>query len=405
MKEKMLNLVQKINSSSEILCTYTVDNLRQLIAVPGLSGFEKDRCILIKKLCNEANFDEVYIDGLGSVVGRIGKGPKIIAFDAHIDTVQIGDIKQWKFDPHKGEIKDGYLYGRGASDQLGGAAAMISAGRMLKLLKYKGDYSVYFTFTVMEEDCDGLAWLYLIENEGLRPDCIISTEPSLNHLHRGHRGRMEIEIQLKGKSCHGSRPLEGDSAAYKAARAALAIERLNEDLIPDSDDFLGKGTITVSSIHVQGPSQCSVPDEAVLYMDRRLTWGETAPLALSQVEQYVEEALGEKPYKVYMPNYLKRGYKEIDYFQELYFPTWKLNENHHLVTETVKAFEELFGKKMIIEAHVGSTNAVAFAGKHQIPAIIVGPGNPAEAHKSDEKVMISNVIESSALYALLPYVL
>lgn len=401
----MKDTVAKIKQLSGNYRDYTVDILRKMVAVKGESGTEEDRCKIIETLCREAGFDEVYTDGLGSVIGRIGNGKKKLAFDAHIDTVGIGDLAQWETDPYGGEIRDGYLYGRGTSDQLGGAASMIAAGRILKELEYTGDYSVYFTFTVMEEDCDGIAWLYLIGEEGLKPDYVVSTEPTCNDLHRGHRGRMEIEIHLKGRACHGSRPHEGDSAAYKAAKAALAIQKLNADLKPDDENFLGKGTVTVSSMQVTGPSQCSVPDTARLYLDRRLTWGEDATLAISQVEEYIREATGEKPYRVFMPEYQKRGYKNTDYTQELYFPTWKLEANHPLVTATENAYQMLFKEPMITEAHVGSTNAVAFAGRYGIPSIIVGPGDPAEAHKANEKIKVDNLEVCSALYALLPYVL
>src|SRR5690554_56722 len=177
-----------------------------MVQVPGFSGREKERCELIVKLCQEAGFDEVYIDGLGSVIGRVGNGPKKLAFDAHIDTVEVGNPDLWNFDPFSGEIKDGIVYGRGTSDQKGGAASMITAGRILKEFGYGGEYTVYFTFTVMEEDCDGMCWKYLIEEEGLKPDLVVSTEPTSCRLYRGHRGRMEIRVILSGISCHGSAP-------------------------------------------------------------------------------------------------------------------------------------------------------------------------------------------------------
>lgn len=160
---------------------------------------------------------------------------------------------------------------------------MITAGRILKELGYGGEYSIYFTFTVMEEDCDGMCWKYMIEKEGFKPDFICSTEPTSCRIYRGHRGRMEIRIILRGVSCHGSAPERGVNAAYKAAKAALAIEQLNKDLKPDAENFLGKGTICVSQMDVKGPSQCAVADYAMIYCDRRLTWGEDADFALKQV--------------------------------------------------------------------------------------------------------------------------
>lgn len=396
---------QKIKELSEQYRDYTSQLLSKMIQIPGFSGREKERCEMIVELCKEAGFDEVRIDGLGSVVGRVGHGPKKIAFDAHIDTVEIGDRSQWTKDPHCGEIKDGLIYGLGSSDQLGGAAAMIASGRMLKELGYDGEYTVYYTFTVMEEDCDGLCWLYLIQEEGLKPDYIVSTEPTACKLFRGQRGRMEIEILIKGISSHGSIPHNGISAAYKASRAALAMEQLNEDLKPDEDNFLGKGSVTVSEMEVTGPSQCSVPDEARLYLDRRLTWGEDDKIAIGQVKDYITRALGEEPYKVYMPNYKKRGYKNTDFTQELYFPTWKTEDSNQIVVSSRKAYKELYGKDIIEGPCIYSTNVVAFAGRHHIPTVVMGPGDVEACHKPNETTRVDDLVVCSALYTILPYIL
>ena len=386
---------------------YTADNLSKLVQTKSYSSKEEDVCRLIVRLCEEAGFDEVKIEGLGSVVGRVGNGPKKLAFDAHIDTVEVGNLKNWDFDPFSGAIEDGLVKGRGASDQKGGAASMITAGRILKELGYGGEYTVYFTFTVMEEDCDGMCWKYMIEEEGFKPDLIVSTEPTSCRLYRGHRGRMEIRVILRGISCHGSAPERGVSAAYKAARAALAIEQLNKDLQPDDDNFLGKGTITVSQIDVKGPSQCAVPDYAMLYCDRRLTWGEDADLAIKQVKEYVSKATGdpESEIIVEMPDYDKIAWTGTKYSQELYFPTWKLDESHPLVQAGIKDYEDLFGKKPVVDKWTFSTNLVATTGRHKIPAIGFGPGDEAQAHAPNEINRVEDLVICSKFYAMLPYAL
>lgn len=395
----------QIKELAEKYRDYTAENLSKLVKTKSYSSKEEDVCRLIVKLCEEAGFDEVRIDGLGSVIGRVGNGPKKLAFDAHIDTVEVGNLKNWNFDPFSGEIKDGKVWGRGSSDQKGGAASMITAGRILKELGYGGEYTVYFTFTVMEEDCDGMCWKYLIEEENFKPDMIVSTEPTSCRLYRGHRGRMEIRIILRGISCHGSAPERGVSAAYKAARAALAIEQLNKDLQPDEDNFLGKGTITVSQMDVKGPSQCAVADYAMIYCDRRLTWGEDAELAINQVKEYVSKATGDKKEDIIveMPNYEKIGWTNKPYSQELYFPTWKLPESAPLVQAGIKDYEALYGKAPVVDKWTFSTNLVATTGRHKIPAIGFGPGDEAQAHAPNEINRVEDLVICAGFYALLPY--
>ncbi len=383
---------------------HTAGNLSEMIRVPGFSCTEKERILVLKRMCEEAGMEDIRIDGLGSLLGRVGSGPRKLVFDAHIDTVGVGDPTQWKYPPHSGIVENGLVHGRGASDQLGGAASMISAARILRELGYDGEYTVWFAFTTIEEDCDGLCWKYLIEEERFVPDLVVSTEPTSCRLYRGHRGRMEIRIDIKGVSCHGSAPERGVNAGYKAARAALALEKLNSELQPDDDGFLGKGTIVVSQIKVHGPSQCAVPDQAMLYCDRRLTWGEDDRIAIAQVEKALVAA-GVDGFTVSMPEYAQPAYTGLVYPQELYFPTWKIPADHMLVRAGVEAYNSLYGKDPVVDKWTFSTNGVAVCGRHRIPTIGFGPGDENQAHAPNEINRIDDLEICAAFYAALPYML
>lgn len=389
---------EKILAKANEYRRYTAETLAGMIKIPSLSGEEKAVVEHLKPVAEAAGFDEVRVDGLGNLICRIGNGPKILAIDGHIDTVDTGDLDQWEKDPFSGQIDDTYVYGRGSVDQEGGVAAMITAGRILHELAYDGGFTIYFTITVMEEDADGLCWLWLIEREGLKPDFVVITEPTNLGVYRGHRGRMELDVRFRGVSAHGSAPERGDNAIYKASRGALALEKLNEELKPDP--FLGKGTIVISRFTSSAPSLCAVADGAELHVDRRLTWGETKEIAVGQIQ----EACGPEA-EVSVTMYDRISYTGAQYPQEAYFPTWKIPEEHRLVRAGATTFRELFESEPVVDKWTFSTNAVSICGRYEIPTIGFGPGNEVMAHAPNEHTPVDHLEKASAFYALLPYIL
>ena len=383
-------ILKKANEYSD----YTASNLSKLIQIKSLSGEEEGVINEVKRMMEGAGFDEVRIDGFGNAIGRIGNGKKIIAIDGHIDTVDLGNLDAWDFDPLGGEIKDGFVHGRGAADQTGGPVAGITAGRILKEIGLPEDVTVYVTATVMEEDCDGLCWKYLIEEEKLKPDCVIVTEPTNLNIYRGHRGRMEIEISFFGLSAHGSAPERGKNAIYMASKAALEIEKLNERLA--DDPFLGKGSVTISEFVSSSPSLCAVSDFAKIHLDRRLTWGEDKELALNQVKEIVKGMNA----KVELMNYEKTSFTGLKYGMEKYYPTWKIEEDHPVIQKGVKAYKDLFNDNPVVDKWTFSTNGVAINGIHKIPVIGFGPGVEELAHAPNEKVAIEHLVKASAFYTM-----
>ncbi len=393
----MENIYSKIKTLSEKYSDYTAHNLSKLVKIKSLSAEEKDVQLELVRQMEEAGFDEVKIDGLGNVIGRIGNGKKILAIDGHMDTVDMGNMSNWDFDPLGGEVKDGFVHGRGTVDQEGGPAAFVTTGRILKELGFDKDLTIYFVGSVMEEDCDGLCWKYIIEEDKIKPDFAISTEPTNLNIYRGHRGRMEMHVSFFGVSSHGSAPERGKNAIYMASKVALEIEKLNEQLT--YDEFLGRGSVTISEFVSESPSLCAVSDFARLHLDRRLTWGETKESAVKEVEKLIEGMNA----KVEVLNYEETAYTGLKYGMEKYYPTWKIPENHEIVKTGVTSYENLYGKKPLVDKWTFSTNGVVINGMYKIPTIGFGPGNEVLAHAPNEKVAINDLVVASAFYAAFAY--
>jgi len=393
----MKEILEKINVLSKKYSDYTASNLSKLVKIKSLSTQEKEVQLELKRQMEEAGFDEVRIDGLGNVIGRIGSGKKILAIDGHMDTVDFGNLDAWEFDPLSGEVKDGFVYGRGSVDQEGGPASFVTSGKILKELGFDKDVTIYFVGSVMEEDSDGLPWKYIVEEDGIRPDFAISTEPTNLNIYRGHRGRMEIEVSFYGLSAHGSAPERGKNAIYMASRAALEIEKLNERLA--YDEFLGKGSVTISQMVTGSPSLCAVADFAKIHLDRRLTWGETKESAVKEIEEIVKDMNA----KVEVLQYHEKAYTGLEYGMEKYYPTWKMPEDHPVVQTGVSAYQGLFGKKPVVDKWTFSTNGVVINGIYGIPTIGFGPGNEVMAHAPNEKTPVKHLEVASAFYAAYAY--
>ena len=384
---------QQILTLAEQYRDDTAENLSRLVKLKSLSLQEKEVQHELMRQMQEAGFDEVRMDGLGNVIGRIGSGSKVLAFDAHMDTVDIGHSGNWEFDPLGGEIRDGFVLGRGTVDQKGGAAAFVTAGRILKELALAQNLSIYFVGSVIEEDCDGLCWKYLVEEEGIRPDVVVSTEPTNLGIYRGQRGRMEMRVHFYGVSSHGSAPERGKNAIYMASRTALEIDRLNDRLAEDS--FLGKGSITISEIISGSPSLCAVADYARIHLDRRLTWGETKGSAMKEIEDLIEGMNA----KVELLHYEETSFTGLKYGMEKYYPTWKLEEDHPMIQAAARSFKKVFDKKPRIDKWTFSTNGVTINGLYGIPVVGFGPGNEVLAHAPNEKVPVSDLVAATAFYA------
>ena len=410
-----------------------------MISHPSESCEEGEVVACIKAEMEKLGYDEVKVDGLGNVMGFMGEGDKIIAIDSHIDTVGIGNIENWDADPYEGYETDEIIYGRGGSDQEGGMASATYAAKMMKDMGLIPEgYKIMVVGTVQEEDCDGMCWQYIYNKDGIKPEFVISTEPTDGGIYRGHRGRMEIRVDMHGVSCHGSAPERGDNAIHKMAEVLLNIRDLNENPADGSTEinglvkmldpkfnpehyedarFLGRGTCTTSQIFYTSPSRCAVADSCAISVDRRMTAGETYQSCLKEIEDLPACKKYAKDVKVSMYMYDRPAWTGHVYETECFFPTWINKESAPHVQALIDAHHALWGTERIgadekamstrrgrplTDKWTFSTNGVSIQGRYGIPCVGFGPGAESQAHAPNEITWKQDLVTCAALYAAVP---
>ncbi len=412
--------------------------LRDLIAIPSESCEEEGVIRRTIAEMEKLGFDKAEIDPEGNALGWMGTGDKIIAFDGHIDTVGIGNLANWEQDPYKGYETDDIIYGRGGSDQEGGVVSAVYGAKIMKDLGLIPDgYKILVVASVQEEDCDGLCWQYIHKEDGITPEFVVSTEPTDGGIYRGHRGRMEIRVDVRGVSCHGSAPERGDNAIYKMADILREVRALNENTATDEDEikglvkmldpkynpdhyedarFLGRGTITCSQIFYTSPSRCAVADSCAVSLDRRMTAGETWDSCLDEIRNLPSCKKYGDDVKVSMYLYDRPAWTGLKYETECYFPTWINKESAAHVQALYNAHKALFGEERIgsetamhlrhrplIDKWTFSTNGVSIQGRYGIPCVGFGPGAESQAHAPNEITWKQDLVTCAAVYALTPY--
>jgi putative selenium metabolism hydrolase len=373
--------------------------LREICAIPSMEskiGAVGERiAVEMRKL----GFEGVRFDRMGNIFGRLGNGPRVLVYDSHIDTVGVGDPTSWPWDPFEGKIEDGKLYARGAVDEKGSTPGMIYGLTIARDLGLLEGWTAYY-FGNMEEWCDGIAPNGFVEvDPKVKPDFVVIGEPTMMRVYRGHKGRLELKVTAKGKSAHAASNHLGDNAIYKLLPIIASIR----DLEPQLGDhtFLGHGKITVSDMKVSTASINAVPDEATIFIDRRMTFGETKETVIAQVRALIPEE-SRATITVEELFYDEPSYTGFVFPVDKYFPAWALAEDHPLVQAGQKArrlaglADEPSGKWDF------STNGIYWAGKAGIPSIGFGPGDERLAHTQGEFVPLEEVVKATEFYALLP---
>jgi len=398
MPEISSELMQQVRLKVEARRQDIITFLKDIIAIPSMESQIGPVGERIGEEMRRLGYDEVRFDIMGNILGRIGNGPRVMVFDSHIDTVGIGDPAEWTHDPFKGKEETGIFYGRGACDEKGSTPGMVYGLAIARDLGLLDGWTVYY-FGNMEEWCDGIAPNSFVEvDPKIKPDFVVIGEPTKMLVYRGHKGRIELKVTAKGKSAHAASNHLGDNAIYTLLPVIAGIR----DLEPKLGDhpFLGHGKITVSDLHVQTPSINAVPDEATIFIDRRMTFGETRQGAVDQVKALIPADIADKV-TVEELFYDEPSYTGFVFPVDKFFPPWALDENHPLVNAGQKIRAAMGYTPAPTGKWAFSTNGTYWAGKAGIPCIGFAPGDEETAHTVRDCVPIEDVVQSTVFYALI----
>ncbi len=362
---------------------------QEIIRINSLSGEEKAVAVAIRAKMQALDYDDVKIDPYGNVIGaRAGKhpGPRIL-FDSHMDVVEVQDPDKWTIPPFSGAIKDGKIWGRGASDMKGPLAAAVVTLGLVPREEIHGTLIV--STSVHEEKHEGAALSKVME--ATKPDFVVICEPNGACLGIGQKGRAGITVDVSGIPAHSSVPHLGDNAILKATEV---MHRLDKMPLP-KDEILGDAImVLIDGISHPYPSRSTIPVSFFMHYDRRLVQNETEESVMALIREGLKDL---KDWTVdyqhiKLPTYTGLEMDEIDFH-----PAWVIDVKSPWVERAKKGL--LCGG---IQPQFGTakfcTNGSYSAGFAKVPTIIFGPSSGMLAHCRDEHIEITELLEGAAGY-------
>jgi putative selenium metabolism hydrolase len=362
-----------------------VEFLQALVRAPGQAGdLEAVSDVALNKM-RQLGFDDVWRDEVGNVIGRRAgskPGPKLV-FDAHMDTVEVGDREAWAHDPFGGEVSNGKLWGRGSTDDKGSLAAFVVALAALPRDSFSGE--VYAVGTVGEELLEGAALEYVLD--AIQPDGVVIGEPTDCRLGIGHKGRCRVIFTIKGKAAHSSSPEVGENAIEKAVEV---IRRVRQ--VPLVEDPL-LGHSVMEPIHINSkpsPSYSTIPYACQVIFDRRMVRGETRQTVLDLHRQALEELNG---WSVDFDELSIDSYSGENITRKDFHPAWAVEPDSQWVELALEGLKT-GGIQPVTYGTPYCTNGSGSAGERGIPTIVFGPGDVHVAHVTDEHIDLQELVRS-----------
>lgn len=383
-----------------------IELCQELIRQRSYSGEEGNVVKSISTAFKNLGFDDYFVDNYGNVIGQIkGNRPgKTILFDGHIDTVPVPDESKWTYPPFGGQLVDGKIYGRGASDMKGAVSAMIAAAAFFAedtQRNFAGN--VYVAGVVHEEIFEGVAARKI--SEAVKPDYVVIGEASELNLKRGQRGRAEIVVETFGKPAHSANPEKGINAVYNMSKLIDQIQKLETS----EQEVLGKGILVLTDIKSSPyPGASVVPDYCRATYDRRLLVGETPESVLAPIKALIAELEQQDAnFKAKVSYAVGREtcYTGAVIEGERFFPAWIYDEQDELVQAALAGLRKA-GLNPEVTHYSFCTNGSHYAGEKGIKTIGFGPSKENLAHTIDEYIEVDQLCKGAeGYYAIMQSVL
>lgn len=383
-----------------------LDLAQRAIRCPSLTGEEGAVSEIFLSELQKLGYDEAFRDEWGNIVGIVygtEEGPTIM-YNGHMDHVDVGDPSEWGgYDPYGGVIdvaeiyneagtaleKTQVIHGRAAADTKSGIACQIYSGAILARLKkegyhFKGNYMI--SAVVMEEPAEQIGMIGLYEQtlpaRNLPVDGVVSCEATSLKIYCGHRGRVELNVEISGVTSHGSTPWLGINADNKATKFIDAVEKRYADTY-QVDEKLGKSSIALTIINCTPGAMCIVPDRCNITYDRRLVPTETPEDAIREIQEIIDQLHAEDPdfratvkvstvprttytgKTVALPN-IKEG--------------WRIPEEHPFVAAAAKGLAEI-GEPVSYSYWDFGTDLAMICGRHGVAAIGYSPMQEYYCHR------------------------
>jgi len=399
MNEKSTTMNEVLHQSDDRLDVVTI--CQKLIQAKSYSGEEENVAHVIIEIMKNMDFDEVEQDRYGNVIGIITgnePGPTQV-YDAHIDTVPVADSSKWTFAPFSGEIHEGKVYGRGASDMKGALAAMLVAANNYSKQTQKQFKGRICVAGVVHEECfEGVAAREITKK--YEPDYVIIGEASSLNVKHGQRGRAEIVIETFGKPAHSANPQKGINAVYHMAELINRVKQL----LPKEDLTLGKGIMALTDIISSPyPGASVIPDYCKTTWDRRLLVGETKESVLEPIQQCINELgklIPELKANVRLAKEEVTCYTGEMIGDERFFPAWYYETSETFVDKVHKKLLSC-GFKSRLTHYDFCTNGSHYAGEAKCKTLGFGPSEEFIAHIIDEFIEIDQLEQATEGYGLI----